>query len=208
MRGWCRCLMGGSWSWWSLGRRRLIWETGGTTPSTEEVTTDWQIHNKWSPYLYYHHHGSVQNCGKTWYQDMKYLIYDWNIIRQIDWGLLQRLLALQVTFRVYWDKFIGFPSRLPWQPHRDSLVLGGSGEIQQRAETQIAASEWWKRNTSSFYKTEHSLCACPGAEMSLLSQFVTGTSSIPYEGFASLRGSNGPRRFCVEKWGKITSLPR
>ncbi|NXT17196.1 HECW2 ligase, partial [Syrrhaptes paradoxus] len=30
-----------------------------------------------------------------------------------------------------------------------------------------------------------------------LLQFVTGTSSIPYEGFASLRGSNGPRRFCV-----------
>ncbi|KAL0964045.1 hypothetical protein UPYG_G00317560 [Umbra pygmaea] len=41
-----------------------------------------------------------------------------------------------------------------------------------------------------------------------LLQFVTGTSSIPYEGFASLRGSNGPRRFCVEKWGKFTSLPR
>ncbi|XP_077370519.1 E3 ubiquitin-protein ligase HECW2-like isoform X2 [Festucalex cinctus] len=41
-----------------------------------------------------------------------------------------------------------------------------------------------------------------------LLQFVTGTSSIPYEGFASLRGSNGPRRFCVEKWGKATSLPR
>uniref|UniRef100_A0A803YLH5 HECT-type E3 ubiquitin transferase n=1 Tax=Meleagris gallopavo TaxID=9103 RepID=A0A803YLH5_MELGA len=41
-----------------------------------------------------------------------------------------------------------------------------------------------------------------------LLQFVTGTSSIPYEGFASLRGSNGPRRFCVEKWGKITALPR
>ncbi|KAK2850408.1 hypothetical protein Q7C36_009191 [Tachysurus vachellii] len=41
-----------------------------------------------------------------------------------------------------------------------------------------------------------------------LVQFVTGTSSVPYEGFASLRGSNGPRRFCVEKWGKVTSLPR
>ncbi|XP_047432498.1 E3 ubiquitin-protein ligase HECW2 [Mugil cephalus] len=41
-----------------------------------------------------------------------------------------------------------------------------------------------------------------------LLQFVTGTSSIPYEGFASLRGSNGPRRFCVEKWGKVASLPR
>ncbi|XP_035485647.2 E3 ubiquitin-protein ligase HECW2 isoform X2 [Scophthalmus maximus] len=41
-----------------------------------------------------------------------------------------------------------------------------------------------------------------------LLQFVTGTSSIPYEGFASLRGSNGPRRFCVEKWGKVSALPR
>ncbi|XP_046704403.1 E3 ubiquitin-protein ligase HECW1 isoform X6 [Silurus meridionalis] len=41
-----------------------------------------------------------------------------------------------------------------------------------------------------------------------LLQFVTGTSSVPYEGFAALRGSNGPRRFCIEKWGKISSLPR
>uniref|UniRef100_A0A4W3JTY1 HECT-type E3 ubiquitin transferase n=1 Tax=Callorhinchus milii TaxID=7868 RepID=A0A4W3JTY1_CALMI len=41
-----------------------------------------------------------------------------------------------------------------------------------------------------------------------LLQFVTGTSSIPYEGFAALRGSNGLRRFCIEKWGKVTSLPR
>ncbi|XP_019648057.1 PREDICTED: E3 ubiquitin-protein ligase HECW2-like isoform X2 [Branchiostoma belcheri] len=41
-----------------------------------------------------------------------------------------------------------------------------------------------------------------------LLQFVTGTSSIPYEGFAALRGSNGPRKFCIEKWGKISALPR
>uniref|UniRef100_A0A3B3S6C7 HECT-type E3 ubiquitin transferase n=1 Tax=Paramormyrops kingsleyae TaxID=1676925 RepID=A0A3B3S6C7_9TELE len=41
-----------------------------------------------------------------------------------------------------------------------------------------------------------------------LLQFVTGTSSVPYEGFGALRGSNGLRRFCIEKWGKITSLPR
>lgn len=41
-----------------------------------------------------------------------------------------------------------------------------------------------------------------------LLQFVTGTSSIPYDGFAALRGSNGPRKFCIEKWGLPTSLPR
>ncbi|XP_073832023.1 hecw ubiquitin protein ligase isoform X2 [Musca autumnalis] len=41
-----------------------------------------------------------------------------------------------------------------------------------------------------------------------LLQFVTGTSSIPYEGFSALRGSTGPRRFCIEKWGKPNALPR
>jgi E3 ubiquitin-protein ligase HECW2 len=41
-----------------------------------------------------------------------------------------------------------------------------------------------------------------------LLQFVTGTSSIPYEGFSALRGSTGPRRFCIEKWGKLNALPR
>uniref|UniRef100_A0A674PIP0 HECT-type E3 ubiquitin transferase n=1 Tax=Takifugu rubripes TaxID=31033 RepID=A0A674PIP0_TAKRU len=41
-----------------------------------------------------------------------------------------------------------------------------------------------------------------------LLQFVTGTSSVPYEGFAALRGSNGLRRFCIEKWGRVASLPR
>ena len=37
---------------------------------------------------------------------------------------------------------------------------------------------------------------------------MTGTSSVPYEGFAALRGSNGPRRFCIEKWGTPACLPR
>ncbi|XP_065839906.1 E3 ubiquitin-protein ligase HECW2-like isoform X2 [Oscarella lobularis] len=41
-----------------------------------------------------------------------------------------------------------------------------------------------------------------------LLQFVTGTSSIPYEGFAALRGSNGPRKFCIDKWGTPKDLPR
>jgi hypothetical protein len=41
-----------------------------------------------------------------------------------------------------------------------------------------------------------------------LLQFVTGTSSIPYEGFSALRGSNGLRKFCIERWGNQDSLPR
>lgn len=41
-----------------------------------------------------------------------------------------------------------------------------------------------------------------------LLQFVTGTCRIPVGGFAELLGSNGPQRFCIEKVGKETWLPR
>ena len=41
-----------------------------------------------------------------------------------------------------------------------------------------------------------------------LLQFVTGTSSIPYEGFGALRGPNGLKRFCIERWGDTSNLPR
>ncbi|XP_003744931.1 E3 ubiquitin-protein ligase Su(dx) [Galendromus occidentalis] len=41
-----------------------------------------------------------------------------------------------------------------------------------------------------------------------LLQFVTGTCRVPVGGFAELMGSNGPQRFCVEKVGKETWLPR
>lgn len=150
-RGWCRCSMRASWSWWSQEPQRLIWETGGTTPSTEEVTTRWQVHyssNKLSVFMM---------CPKLWEnivsRCVKFLIYGWNLIRMVDCGLSRCLSSTQDTFWVYWNKFIGFSSRLPWQPHRDSLVLGGSGAIQQWAETQIAPGECWKRNVSSFYKT-------------------------------------------------------
>uniref|UniRef100_A0A8D3D7E3 HECT-type E3 ubiquitin transferase n=1 Tax=Scophthalmus maximus TaxID=52904 RepID=A0A8D3D7E3_SCOMX len=85
------------------------------------------------------------------------------------------------------------------------LVIAGTAEIDLAD---------WRNNTS--YHDNHIVIRWFWAAVERfnneqrlrLLQFVTGTSSIPYEGFASLRGSNGPRRFCVEKWGKITSLPR
>lgn len=41
-----------------------------------------------------------------------------------------------------------------------------------------------------------------------LLQFVTGTCRLPVGGFLELMGSNGPQRFCIEKVGKETWLPR
>ena len=41
-----------------------------------------------------------------------------------------------------------------------------------------------------------------------LLQFVTGTSSVPFEGFKALRGSNGPKRFTIDYYNDINAFPR
>ncbi|GKT90812.1 E3 ubiquitin-protein ligase hulA [Colletotrichum tofieldiae] len=45
-------------------------------------------------------------------------------------------------------------------------------------------------------------------EKSRLLQFATGTSRIPVNGFKDLQGSDGPRRFTIEKAGEINNLPK
>jgi hypothetical protein len=45
-------------------------------------------------------------------------------------------------------------------------------------------------------------------QRSRLLQFVTGTCRLPLGGFVNLIGSNGPQKFCIEKCGKETWLPR
>lgn len=42
----------------------------------------------------------------------------------------------------------------------------------------------------------------------ILVQFVTGTSSMPFEGFKALKGSNGPKLFTIDNVGEPESLPR
>jgi E3 ubiquitin-protein ligase NEDD4 len=41
-----------------------------------------------------------------------------------------------------------------------------------------------------------------------LLQFATGTSRIPVNGFKDLQGSDGPRRFTIEKSGEVGQLPK
>ncbi|XP_049863233.1 uncharacterized protein LOC126356312 isoform X5 [Schistocerca gregaria] len=89
------------------------------------------------------------------------------------------------------------------------LVIAGTAEIDLVD---------WRKNTEyrSGYHDNHPVMQWFWAAIERftneqrlrLLQFVTGTSSIPYEGFAALRGSTGPRKFCIEKWGKPNSLPR
>ncbi|MFH4979955.1 hypothetical protein AB6A40_006664 [Gnathostoma spinigerum] len=89
------------------------------------------------------------------------------------------------------------------------LLLSGTTEIDMND---------WQSNTEykGGYNAEH-VCILwfwdivheiNNAERLKLLQFVTGTSSIPHEGFKALRGSNGPRKFTIEKWGQRECLPR
>ncbi|XP_046964595.1 E3 ubiquitin-protein ligase HECW2 isoform X1 [Vanessa cardui] len=89
------------------------------------------------------------------------------------------------------------------------LVIAGAPELD--------VSDW--RNNTEYrggYHDAHPVILCfwqaidrfTNEQRLRLVQFVTGTSSIPYEGFSALRGSTGPRRFCIERWGRIESLPR
>ena len=45
-------------------------------------------------------------------------------------------------------------------------------------------------------------------QKSRLLQFATGTSRIPVNGFKDLQGSDGPRRFTIEKSGSVNALPK
>ena len=89
------------------------------------------------------------------------------------------------------------------------LVLCGTIEIDVND---------WKKNTdyrSGYHSTHQTILwfwqavdKFDNEQKLKLLQFVTGTSSIPYEGFSALRGSNGPRKFCIERWGTVDALPR
>ncbi|KAI8805317.1 hypothetical protein BJ742DRAFT_411333 [Cladochytrium replicatum] len=47
-----------------------------------------------------------------------------------------------------------------------------------------------------------------GGKKSRLLLLVTGTPSLPVNGFKDLQDSDGPRRFTIEKAGKSISFPR
>lgn len=88
------------------------------------------------------------------------------------------------------------------------LLIGGIADIH---------IDDWKKHTDyrgyqeddeviqNFWKVIRSWDA---EQKSRLLQFATGTSRIPVNGFKDLQGSDGPRRFTIEKSGDINALPK
>ncbi|CED82804.1 ubiquitin-protein ligase [Phaffia rhodozyma] len=88
------------------------------------------------------------------------------------------------------------------------LLIGGMADIDV---------EDWKKHTDYrgynpsdevvgwFWKC---VTEWPAEKKSRLLQFTTGTSRIPVNGFKDLQGSDGPRRFTIEKAGEVGQLPK
>uniref|UniRef100_A0A1B0GBL1 HECT-type E3 ubiquitin transferase n=1 Tax=Glossina morsitans morsitans TaxID=37546 RepID=A0A1B0GBL1_GLOMM len=134
--------------------------------------------------------------------------------------------------REYLDRMIKWRLERGVQEQTESLVRGFYEVVDSRLVAVFDARELelviagtaeidindWRLNTEyrSGYHDNHQVIIWfwqviekfTNEQRLRLLQFVTGTSSIPYEGFSALRGSTGPRRFCVEKWGKPNALPR
>ncbi|GAA5814056.1 hypothetical protein MFLAVUS_007546 [Mucor flavus] len=88
------------------------------------------------------------------------------------------------------------------------LLIGGIAEIDV---------DDWKKHTDYRGYTEQDdviqwfwkcIRTWDSEKKSRLLQFTTGTSRIPVNGFKDLQGSDGPRRFTIEKSGEVTQLPK
>jgi len=101
---------------------------------------------------------------------------------------------------------------LEWLQYFDEREL----ELMLCGMQEIDVEDWQKNTIYRHYaKTSKQVQwfwtfvkAMDNETRSRLLQFVCGTCRVPVGGFGELMGSNGPQRFCIEKVGKDSWLPR
>jgi len=88
------------------------------------------------------------------------------------------------------------------------LLIGGIADIDVddwKKHTDYRGYQEQDQVIQDFWKVIRTWDA---EQKSRLLQFATGTSRIPVNGFKDLQGSDGPRRFTIEKAGEINALPK
>jgi E3 ubiquitin-protein ligase NEDD4 len=88
------------------------------------------------------------------------------------------------------------------------LLIGGIADIDVddwKKHTDYRGYQEQDEVIQNFWKVIRSWDA---EQKSRLLQFATGTSRIPVNGFKDLQGSDGPRRFTIEKAGEVNALPK
>jgi E3 ubiquitin-protein ligase NEDD4 len=88
------------------------------------------------------------------------------------------------------------------------LLIGGMSEIDVDDWTKFTDYRGYEVNDEVIQWFWKCVRSWPAERKSRLLQFATGTSRIPVNGFKDLQGSDGPRRFTIEKSGDPAQLPK
>ena len=133
-------------------------------------------------------------------QEYVELITEWRISKRVE-----------EQFRAFID---GFNELIPqdlvnvFDERELELLIGGLAEID--------VEDWKKHTDYRGYQESDQVIQwfwkCinewDSEQKARLLQFTTGTSRIPVNGFKDLQGSDGPRRFTIEKAGEPNQLPK
>ncbi|KAJ7063095.1 hypothetical protein C8F01DRAFT_1131502 [Mycena amicta] len=88
------------------------------------------------------------------------------------------------------------------------LLIGGMSEIDVDDWKKFTDYRGYEINDQVIEWFWQCIRSWPPERKSRLLQFATGTSRIPVNGFKDLQGSDGPRRFTIEKSGDPSQLPK
>ena len=128
------------------------------------------------------------------------LVTEWRVSKRVDEQFQAFITGL--------NEMIAHEHLSVFDEREVELLIGGLTEIDM---------DDWKKNTiyrgytgkektiELFWKAVSSF---DDEKKARLIQFATGTSRIPVNGFKDLQGSDGPRKFTIEKLGTVDSLPK
>nr|WGL47553.1 E3 ubiquitin-protein ligase NEDD4 [Flammulina filiformis] len=88
------------------------------------------------------------------------------------------------------------------------LLIGGMAEIDMDDWTKFTDYRGYEKTDQVIEWFWQCIRSWPQERKFRLLQFTTGTSRVPVNGFKDLQGSDGPRRFTIEKSGDPQGLPR
>ncbi|KAL1124232.1 hypothetical protein AAG570_002002, partial [Ranatra chinensis] len=128
------------------------------------------------------------------------LMTEWRITRGIEEQTKAFLDGFNEVVPLEWLKY--------FDERELELMLCGMQEIDIDDWHRNSIYRHYTRNSKQVLWFWQFVRQADSEKRARLLQFVTGTCRVPVGGFAELMGSNGPQRFCIEKVGKETWLPR
>ncbi|RKP29698.1 HECT-domain-containing protein [Metschnikowia bicuspidata] len=128
------------------------------------------------------------------------LICEWKIYRRIE-----------EQFKAFID---GFNELIPrelvnvFDERELELLIGGLSEIDVEDWKKHTDYRGYQENDQVIQWFWQCIKEWDSEQKARMLQFTTGTSRIPVNGFKDLQGSDGPRRFTIEKAGEPQQLPK